>query len=217
MNSLTHGCRSQKLIIKGEKQEDFDALLANLMDHYRPGSPVFRNLVEELARAQWLLWRNQRTHDAVYAKLAEEVAPEDWGDAEHKRIQLYTRYLTAARNDFRKAMQDVEHFQKSAMDAMLKMDARAEHKRDRMEKRYQRSMEPHLKQIDWIEKHAPDTDLAEKKQSVEAMRQALHETFRGLDLWEVFLDAAVRVGRDATGFGGEIRTEEICPIDLRRS
>ena len=59
-NATTHGGTSEKLIVPGERQEDFDALLNNLLEEYSPESPDARNLVEDAALGRWFLWRRQR-------------------------------------------------------------------------------------------------------------------------------------------------------------
>ncbi len=54
-NATTHGGTSEKLIVPGERREDFDALLHNLLEEYSPESPDARNLVEDAAIARWFL------------------------------------------------------------------------------------------------------------------------------------------------------------------
>ena len=36
MNGLRHGLRARTVILPGEKQEDFDEILAGLQDEYQP-------------------------------------------------------------------------------------------------------------------------------------------------------------------------------------
>jgi hypothetical protein len=46
-NALSYGGTSEKLIVPGERQEDFDELLNNLIEEYSPETPDARNLVED--------------------------------------------------------------------------------------------------------------------------------------------------------------------------
>jgi hypothetical protein len=41
-NATTHGGTSERLIVAGERQEDFDALLHNLLEEYSPETPDAR-------------------------------------------------------------------------------------------------------------------------------------------------------------------------------
>ena len=45
-NATTHGGTSEKLIVPGERREDFDALLHDLLAEYAPATVQARNLVE---------------------------------------------------------------------------------------------------------------------------------------------------------------------------
>jgi hypothetical protein len=49
-NALTHGGTSEKLIVPGERREDFDALLNNLLAEHSPETPDARNLVDPIAK-----------------------------------------------------------------------------------------------------------------------------------------------------------------------
>jgi hypothetical protein len=68
-NATTHGGTSEKLIVAGERREDFDALLHDLLEEYAPATVQARNLVEDAALARWFVWRKQRAYNAVESAL----------------------------------------------------------------------------------------------------------------------------------------------------
>ena len=57
MNGLRHGLRARTVILPGEKQEDFDEILAGLQDEYQPQCQSEQYLVNQAAIAQWKLVR----------------------------------------------------------------------------------------------------------------------------------------------------------------
>ena len=46
---MTHGCTSKQPVIQGESQEEFDELLEDWMQDYRPRGKSARMLVQEAA------------------------------------------------------------------------------------------------------------------------------------------------------------------------
>lgn len=57
-----------RLLLPGEDPAAFDALRAELLEHWRPADPVTRQLVE---RAALLLWRLRRLAEAEHELLME--------------------------------------------------------------------------------------------------------------------------------------------------
>jgi hypothetical protein len=51
-NSTTHGCCSKKPLIKGEDEEEFNELVEDWMDDYRPRGKSVRLQVQQAAEAQ---------------------------------------------------------------------------------------------------------------------------------------------------------------------
>ena len=64
-NATTHGGTSQKLIVAGERQEDFTNLLSGLLAEFNPETPSARALVEDFAHAQWFVWRRIRAQNSA--------------------------------------------------------------------------------------------------------------------------------------------------------
>jgi hypothetical protein len=113
LNATTHNGCSEKLIVEGERLEDFHALVASLVDHYQPADPHQQSLVEDLAHGRWILWRRRRAFNGVESDIYA-IQPNEgkWTEAEFKRIALADRYRTTAERSFNRAFKNVEAFAK---------------------------------------------------------------------------------------------------------
>src|ERR1700733_13654394 len=109
-NATTHGGTSQKLIVAGERQEDFANLFSSLLAEYSPETPSARLLVEDFAHAQWFLWRRIRAQNSAEHALYEaEPDPALWPDASFHRLTNMERYRTTAERAFQRALRNLEH------------------------------------------------------------------------------------------------------------
>jgi flagellar biosynthesis GTPase FlhF len=108
---MTHGCCSNKAIIRGESQEEFDEVLADWIDDYRPGCKSDRLLVEAAVLAQWLQMRNTNRYNELEQKFQEKSALE-WTEEEHGEMERCTRYKTTAERSFVRAANTVEQIVK---------------------------------------------------------------------------------------------------------
>jgi len=112
-NATIHNLCSERLIVEGERLEDFHALVASLVDHYQPADAHEEHLVEELAHGRWFLWRRQRGCASVDADVYEiQPDPARWSFVEHKRVLLADRYRTTAERSYNRALKNVEAFAK---------------------------------------------------------------------------------------------------------
>ena len=103
-NATLHGGTSQKLIIPGELPSDFDALLNTLLTDHRPDTTESRIWVENVAKANWYLWRRQSAYNAIETALyAEQPSEALWSDAHLKRLSLADRYNTQAERALKRA------------------------------------------------------------------------------------------------------------------
>jgi hypothetical protein len=68
MNNLRHGLRARTVILRGEKQEDFDEIHDGLQDQYQPQNPAEQHLVDQAAIAQWKLVRAEAYEARAFAK-----------------------------------------------------------------------------------------------------------------------------------------------------
>lgn len=112
-NATTHGGTSQKLILAGERQEDFDALLAALLVEFTPATEGDRDVVEDAALARWSVWRKQRAFNAIESEIyTAQPDPGQWTDAQHHRLALADRYKTTAERAFKRALNNIEGLRK---------------------------------------------------------------------------------------------------------
>jgi hypothetical protein len=112
-NATIHNGCSERLIVEGERLDDFHALVASLVDHYQPADAHEQFLVEDLAHGRWFLWRRQRASAFVDADVYEiQPDPARWSFVEQKRVLLADRYLTNAERSFNRALKNVEAFAK---------------------------------------------------------------------------------------------------------
>jgi hypothetical protein len=108
---MTHGCCSHKAIIRGESQEEFDEVLVDWMDDYRPRCKSDRLLVEAAVLAQWIQMRNTNRYNELEQKFQEKSALE-WTEEEHKEMERCIRYKTTAERSFVRAANTVEQVMK---------------------------------------------------------------------------------------------------------
>src|SRR5438105_3626534 len=110
-NSMTHGCTSKQPVIQGESQEEFDELLEDWMQDYRPKGKSARMLVQEAAEAQWVLNRNRNRYNDLEEALQEKSALE-WTEEEHKEMERCLRYRTTAERRLTRALNTLEQVAK---------------------------------------------------------------------------------------------------------
>jgi len=106
-NATIHNGCSEKLIVGGERLEDFYALVASLVDHYQPADTHEQALVEDLAHGRWILWRRRRAFNSVESDIyAFQPNEGKRTEAEFKRIALADRYRTTAERSFNRALKN---------------------------------------------------------------------------------------------------------------
>jgi hypothetical protein len=111
-NATTHGGTSQKLIVAGERQEDFTNLFTGLLAEFNPETPSARSLVEDFAHAQWFLWRRIRAQNSAEHALYEtQPDPALWPAASFHTLTNMERYRTTAERTFQRALRNLEHLQ----------------------------------------------------------------------------------------------------------
>jgi hypothetical protein len=113
-NATTHGGTSEKLIVAGERCEDFDALLNDLLEEHSPETPDACHLVEDAALARWFLWRRQRAYNSVETALyAAQPAPERWAPEAYHQLALLDRYKTAAERSLQRVLRNLAALQRA--------------------------------------------------------------------------------------------------------
>lgn len=101
MNNLRHGLRARTIILRGEKQEDFDEIHTGLQDQYQPQNPAEQLLVDQAAIAQWKLVRAE----AYEARSFEKDSSIEACRATFSQMTLVTGRLERA---FFKAYKELE-------------------------------------------------------------------------------------------------------------
>jgi hypothetical protein len=108
-NATTHGGTSEKLVVAGERRQDFDTLLNDLLEEYAPATAQLRLLVEDAALARWFVWRKQRVYNAAEAALyAAQPAQELWTAEAYHQLALVDRYKTAAERALKRSLQNLD-------------------------------------------------------------------------------------------------------------
>jgi hypothetical protein len=101
-NARKHGMRSRKLLIGGERQEDFDRLAAGWREEYEPEGQAAESLIERVILGDWFLRRAEDACMEAEAELAETPFAEQT-EEQHAKVQLYLRYKTTAERSFYRA------------------------------------------------------------------------------------------------------------------
>jgi hypothetical protein len=107
-NSYQHGLRSEKAVLPDEDPAAFEATIQHWFGHYAPGNPAALTLVENLARADWQLKRNQNRLDEIEYRLPGDA--HCWTEDQHKRYATFTRYHTTAERRFLRNFKEVEAY-----------------------------------------------------------------------------------------------------------
>ncbi len=107
-NRLTHGCRSEKTLLPDEDPEEFEFTVECWFTHYEPEDTVAYTLVQETARAHWVLKRNQKRVEGVEWELPSD--PNAWTDNDHKKFTNFSRYKTTAERAFFRLFKEVEAY-----------------------------------------------------------------------------------------------------------
>ena len=98
LNRVTHGCRSEQLLLPNEDPAEFDFLVNHWFDSYNPEDPLAESLVEEVAHAAWFLKRAEKWLRQVQVRLPQDAWL--WTDDNHKILGNALRYKTSAERTF---------------------------------------------------------------------------------------------------------------------
>ncbi|HMF75008.1 MAG TPA: hypothetical protein VK604_05045 [Bryobacteraceae bacterium] len=108
MNRLTHGCRSEKVILRHEDPAEYTAIMEDWCQQYRPQTPAERLLLNETAHAQWFLLRNQRRFDEV--EYEKNMNFRNWTEDQNHEYALALRYKIAAERAFLRWFKELESY-----------------------------------------------------------------------------------------------------------
>lgn len=98
LNRLTHGCRSEQLLLPSEDPAELAFLFDYWFDSYNPEDAHAESLVDEAAKNHWLLKRAEKWLHQVQSRLPEDAWL--WTDKDHKALTNALRYKTTAERSF---------------------------------------------------------------------------------------------------------------------
>jgi len=130
-NARTHGCTSRTLILPGERQEDYDLLVADWLHDYAPQVATAYELVVQTAQAHWFYLRVLHQCDRAEAEWAQQN-PLEWDEEEWKTRERLGRYRTTAERSFHRALTAIEARRKSRLAECAQEEA-AQHRAARIE------------------------------------------------------------------------------------
>lgn len=123
-NSITHGCRSAKLILRHEDPAEFEALRDAWFRHYQPEDEIAAALVEETVRAHWLLKRAQKQLENIEWELPMNAY--HWTEVHERLFRNFSRYKTANERTFFRFFKEMEaHLKPGTPTAEMKQRALA--------------------------------------------------------------------------------------------
>lgn len=111
-NAITHGCRSEKLILRHEDPEEFEALRDAWFEHYGPESKLAGALLEETVRAHWFVKRAQKQLDDIVWELPANAY--HWTEEHERLYRNFTRYKNSHERTFFRFFKELEaHFHRN--------------------------------------------------------------------------------------------------------
>ena len=111
-NATKHNMCAQQVLVRGERQEDFDAHREEWFQNYDASEPGARPLIEQAALAEWLLKRTQRAYLQMDTQLFDKDCTA-WTAEDWKNSALAQRYKTAQERSFARAQAAVERFRRA--------------------------------------------------------------------------------------------------------
>ncbi|MBV9084056.1 MAG: hypothetical protein JOZ62_15375, partial [Acidobacteriaceae bacterium] len=110
------------MLLPNEDPQEQQAVFQMWLDDYNPTTGPAMMLVREVATAHWLLVRQRRRyHQAEQSIYAEQPNAMDWTPEQHKRLQVFTGYLTTAERRFHKFFSQLEALRNSRTREALAM------------------------------------------------------------------------------------------------
>ena len=119
-NRRLHGLAGRHVILPGERQEEYDTLLAALIDDFSPSSAFEEILVHQMAQAHWKLRRIAEQEAAFLAKHPNPFL-DDNPEPARKLAQL-ARYEASARRAFHQAAEQLRRIAKARPAAVAPVD-----------------------------------------------------------------------------------------------
>lgn len=111
-NAMKHGCRTKRLLVGDERQEDYEALEAGWRAEYGgEDGQANESLLQRVILNDWLLQRAERQYEEAAASLSE-IHPLEWAAEQHHQLALFVRYKTTQERTFYRAFQALNALRK---------------------------------------------------------------------------------------------------------
>ena len=112
-NAIRHGLTSARVVIKGESQQEFDALVAGLFAAHKPANLAEESLVQQIAANYWRLLRVRRIEAGLYEEVICEAADETAAFlANEKQFDNIRRYAASIENSYHRAIEQLRKLQR---------------------------------------------------------------------------------------------------------
>jgi hypothetical protein len=128
LNGVKHGITAQTLVLKGEREADFTALLDSYEAEHQPATPTEEFLVQQLAMATWRLRRLYHAEASFHKHKLKEIADTHAGiklsDTEHlglvngwskETMATFNRQESRLERTFYRALHELQHLRKLAL------------------------------------------------------------------------------------------------------
>ena len=116
LNALKHGASARTLFLPDEDPAQFDALLDDAFEQYKPGNAQDSDLVFNSVEARWHLRRRKRIRDS-YELALHKRQPDcaSWNPEELHQLGIFDRYCTTAERTLGRALAHVRFISTEAV------------------------------------------------------------------------------------------------------
>ena len=116
LNALKHGASAKTLFLPDEDPTQFDLLLDDAYEQYKPATAQEDGLVYDSVEGRWYLSRRQKVR-AAYELLLHTSHTDSftWGIHELEYLERLDRYCTTAERAFRRALVNVRFIRSEAV------------------------------------------------------------------------------------------------------
>ena len=116
LNALKHGASAKTLFLPTEDPAQFDLLLDDAYEQYKPGNAQDSQIVYDSVEARWYLNRRQLVRADFELLMHQNHSDTNfWPDHEMERLERFDRYCTTAERAFRRALVNVRFIKTEAV------------------------------------------------------------------------------------------------------
>jgi adenylate kinase family enzyme len=156
LNNLKFGLSGRFHLLKWEKQDEYDNLLAALCHEHHPQTPFELELVEKMAQHYWVAKRAMHLQDLVFHAASATFEEVD------KQLKLYLRYQTTHERAFEKCVAELRRLRGDVVKAHIGFES---HKRQKAQDERNEALEKRRQ-----EKHESDQKLAAARLDAQILR-----------------------------------------------